>query len=259
MITNRQRFPVKRINDGRAALNLACGTKTEWQWNNLDFSPYARLRHHPLTVKLLRWGGVISDERYERLVSLDPDIICWNLCRGVPFADGSFDVVYHAHFLEHLERNAALEFMQECYRVLKPGGIIRVVVPDLQLAVMTYAESWKAMDRGEPSALALHRKATFDLLDQMVRTEVSGTAKQKGLIKHVEKLARGDARKTGEVHRWMYDQWSLHQLLETLQLRDIRCETASTSRIAGWEMFRLDIQDDGLPSKPESLYMEAVK
>lgn len=253
------RFRVKSMNDGRTALNLACGTKMHWAWNNLDFSPYARLRRRPWAAKMLRWTGALSDERYERLALVDPNIISWNLCRGIPFSDCTFDVVYHSHFLEHLEKQAAISFLKECCRVLKPGGVLRVVVPDLNVAVTAYVESIKALELGEADAFVIHSKATYDLFDQMVRTEITGTAKQNRLVRGLERFIRGNAARAGELHRWMYDRWSLAQLFESLHLREIHPESACTSRIVGWSSFGLDTLDDGSPAKPESLYMEAVK
>jgi|GEM_PF-6941157 len=38
-----QRFVVKRLPDGRAMLNLGCGTRMHHGFNNLDFSPYVFL------------------------------------------------------------------------------------------------------------------------------------------------------------------------------------------------------------------------
>ncbi len=52
--------------------------------------------------------------------------------QGIPFPDRSFDVVYHSHVLEHLSKSEASKFLKECSRVLRPQGVLRVVVPDLE-------------------------------------------------------------------------------------------------------------------------------
>ena len=92
-----QRFFVRRLDDGSAMLNLGCGVKMHPRWVNLDFSTYARLASHPRLSRAARRIGLLSATRYERLQQVDPNIIWWDLRRGIPFPDGTFDVVYHSH------------------------------------------------------------------------------------------------------------------------------------------------------------------
>lgn len=56
----------------------------------------------------------------------------------LPFKDNSVSEIYCSHMLEHLDRKQALEFLQECKRVLKTGGSIRILVPDLQILINDY-------------------------------------------------------------------------------------------------------------------------
>ncbi len=49
------------------------------------------------------------------------------------FPDDSFDFIYSEHFFEHLFEDEALVLLHECCRLLKPGGVIRTVVPDADL------------------------------------------------------------------------------------------------------------------------------
>ena len=60
----------------------------------------------------------------------DPVEVAWNLARGVPFSDNSVDAIFHEHLFEHLTLQQGAHLMDECFRVLKPGGILRVGVPD---------------------------------------------------------------------------------------------------------------------------------
>ena len=55
----------------------------------------------------------------------------------LPFENDSIDFIYSEHFFEHLFFDEALSLMQECYRILKPNGVIRTCVPDADLR--TYA------------------------------------------------------------------------------------------------------------------------
>jgi len=56
-------------------------------------------------------------------------------------------LIYSEHFLEHLGVEQAVETLRESYRVLKPGGVMRIATPDLAYLVGKYAsDSWKDQD-----------------------------------------------------------------------------------------------------------------
>ena len=54
------------------------------------------------------------------------------------FADGSAELVYASHCLEYFDREQAREVLREWGRVLRPGGILRVAVPDFPALVKVY-------------------------------------------------------------------------------------------------------------------------
>jgi SAM-dependent methyltransferase len=240
-------------------LNLACGTRMHHDWNNVDFSPYARLARRPAFAWLLRASGFLSLERQRRLAAVDPQIIAWDLRRGIPFPPESFDSVYHSHFLEHIESYCALGLLQDCHAVLKRGGILRVVVPDLELLVNDYMRAVERLKKHSEASLDQHQLAVAALFDQMVRRESVGTLQQTPRVRYVERLIRGNAAETGELHRWMYDEFSLRDLLANAGFRKVQRHTADSSNILGWPEFYLDSNKDGSAYKPESLYMEGIK
>ncbi|MBA3513197.1 MAG: methyltransferase domain-containing protein [Pyrinomonadaceae bacterium] len=59
--------------------------------------------------------------------------LCWDLRKRLPFADDSISGVYSEHCLEHLTYGDCLNALREFKRVLRPDGILRVVVPDAEL------------------------------------------------------------------------------------------------------------------------------
>lgn len=84
-----------------ALLHLGCGELPRKGWTNVDLY------------------GVPVDLR-------------WNLNRSLPYASDSVDAIFHEHVLEHLPMDKGLRLTRECYRVLKPGGVLRIAVPDVR-------------------------------------------------------------------------------------------------------------------------------
>ncbi len=64
-------------------------------------------------------------------------------------------------------------------------------------------------------------------------------------------------RRSGEVHLWMYDRYSLATTLASAGFEDIRRVAPKESGIPGWAEYALDADATGQPHKPDSLYMEA--
>jgi SAM-dependent methyltransferase len=69
----------------------------------------------------------------------------------------------------------------------------------------------------------------------------------------------GTIRISGEVHRWMYDRFSLARALEEAGFSSPRKLGPADSGIPGWTNFNLDTESDGSVYKPDSLYMEAIR
>jgi len=61
-----------------------------------------------------------------------------DVLKGLFYKDNSVDIILASHFIEHLTRVEGLKFLRECHRVLKPNGLIRLVVPDAKLLVEKY-------------------------------------------------------------------------------------------------------------------------
>jgi SAM-dependent methyltransferase len=168
------------------------------------------------------------------------------------------DVVYHSHMLEHLDRDVASKFLLEVKRVLKPGGICRIVVPDLESGVRAYLSHISSSER-YPDAAQEHDTYVARLLEQSVRKEASGTSRQKPLRRLLENMLLGDARSRGETHQWMYDRFNLPHLLKKLRYSQVHVLDYKTSLIKHWSDYGLDVDDEGDQYKPDSLYVEAIK
>jgi predicted SAM-dependent methyltransferase len=67
--------------------------------------------------------------------------------RRFPFPDCTFDFVFSEHLFEHLTYPQATNMLKECYRVLKPGGVMRVATPDLRFLLGLYQEPEKSLHK----------------------------------------------------------------------------------------------------------------
>jgi predicted SAM-dependent methyltransferase len=93
---------------GKVLLNLGCGSTSHPSFINIDATP-ARHIHYVRGVDDLR-----------------------------PFADQSVDLVYVSHCLEHFKHADVQRVLTEWHRVLKPGGILRLGVPDFDQLIRIY-------------------------------------------------------------------------------------------------------------------------
>ena len=70
---------------------------------------------------------------------------------GIPYPDNSVAMIYHSDFFEHLSYHEAIAFLAECHRVLKPGGLMRVCVPDFYYIMEAYyADKMNSFDDVQP-------------------------------------------------------------------------------------------------------------
>lgn len=76
--------------------------------------------------------------------------VWWDLRYPLPIADGSAAGIFHEHLLEHLPLGAAVHFLRECHRLLRPGGILRVAVPDFGRYARDYALNGRFIGQVRP-------------------------------------------------------------------------------------------------------------
>jgi len=256
---------VKLASNGLAYLNVGCGGHFSGEWNNLDL-------HGP------------------------PEVTNHDVRKALPFAAEIFDAVYSSHVLEHLDPRQGEFFLREQWRVLKPGGICRIAVPDLEKICRDYLQHLEQAEK-DPSRVLDYQWTVLQLVDQMVREECGGemlrvlrdrrfnpdfVRKQVGdeaavfldapstpdapptmlqdVKRQVKRLLGRNARSQGEAHRWMYDRLSLRLLLNKIGFAQFRVVTHQESSIPAWNRFFLDTAKDGKgPRKPDSLFVEAEK
>ena len=236
-------------------LNLGCGTRTSSRCTNVDWTPYARVATSKLAVAVV--APFLGSTRGAKLRSMSGVVVAHDLRKGIPCDSGSVDGAYLSHVLEHLDREQARDFLREILRVLAPGGVVRLVVPDLRFVVANYESSYQRAERGEIPAV-LHEESVVPLLEQSVRRESRAVpSKWPAPARRFATLVLGDARRRGETHQWMYDDLTLKQLLLDSGFRSPRRCSPVESDIPGWSDINLDIEG-GTEYKPGSLYIEAT-
>ncbi|ASJ20182.1 class I SAM-dependent methyltransferase [Brachyspira hampsonii] len=68
-------------------------------------------------------------------------VMNFNEIQELPFEDGSVECIYASHVFEHMSIYAAPKVFKECYRVLKDGGVLRIIIPDIKKAIKKYLEN----------------------------------------------------------------------------------------------------------------------
>ncbi len=235
-------------------LNLGCGYQTSERCTNIDWSLPVRMKGS--VVGRMVAPLILTGERRTAYDAMDGEVMRHNLKKGIPFPDQSVDGVYHSHLLEHLDRDVVPSFLAEVKRVLKPGGVHRIVVPDLEFEARRYVDSLDAALRGDVTPED-HGANLHLLIEQMVRKESWGTSQRTGFRRWSENAILGDARKRGETHQWMYDQVTLPAALMKAGFVDPKVVSYNSSTLEDWPGYLLDQDEAGTEYRLGSLYVEA--
>lgn len=121
----------------RAYLNLGCGPCATEGFVNLDY----------------RWAPGVD--------------VVWDLIRPLPFPDGRFQGIFSEHCLEHFDEVDLLAILAELFRVLRPGGLVRIVVPSLEIHIENYLANRQCRNDG---ASARELNAAFYCGHRAMRT-----------------------------------------------------------------------------------------
>jgi predicted SAM-dependent methyltransferase len=196
-------------------INIGCGLDAYPGWHNYDNSPTILLSRLPFGQRIFR-----TPPWPRSVIRLDVTK------KDFPFSENSVDCIYSSHAFEHLTYDASLNVARRCYRVLRPGGVIRIAVPDLGRIVQDYLKN--------PEPLASHQF--------LHRTGIVGMQMFWRSLLH-----------PGASHRQMFDERSLRHMLREAGFPNPEQKQFGESRIP-------DIAAIELPNRAfESLYVEAAK
>lgn len=220
-------------------INLGAGLQSAEGWTNYDRSRVIVVARRPwlrAAVRLAHRIGIASKN----------DVLDWpkatrsvDVAKGIPHADNSVDVVYTSHMLEHL-RPGAMEFvLRECHRVLRSGGVLRVVVPDLRLGASKFVA-------GERDFFELG--GDQPLADGFVAWLAMQTSSKGGRI---ERAVRRVLRTDEAGHMWMYDGESMSRRIAEAGFSDVAI------RLFGESSSDAAAQLDSRPH--DSVHVDAIK
>lgn len=210
-------------------VNIGCGQTPTKGWHNYDNSWSVRLARINIVSRIIERFNLLSKPQREFISFLKNENIMWaDATKYIPERDESVDAIYSSHMIEHLDKEEVKKFLHEAFRVLKSGGIIRLVVPNIRYLVENYLKNGSADNFIEKTGLT--------------------KSKPKTLTKKLKYLAVGDRH-----HQWMYDG---HSLCNTLYLEGFQkpqiMEPGSTNIINPGV---LNLKE----RCPESVFVEAIK
>jgi predicted SAM-dependent methyltransferase len=186
---------LRRLRKGKDwRIHFGCGDKPAEGWINVDGVPNPRAE------------------------------LFLDLRRPLPLATGSADCIFSEHVIEHLRDEEADRFFRECHRILKPGGAIRLVTPDLE----KFARAYLADDRDFFLRASPEAPEAVNALNLLFR-------------------------RSGH-HNYIFDYGELERFLRRAGFPDVRRSSFGHSARPG---MNLDCSDD--QRRAESLYVEAFK
>ncbi len=217
-------------------VNLGSGNKLPLGWVNIDNSWHARICRYPWLKRLLLFFHVIP--RSYKAIDWQGEVLFYDILRGLPFRDNTVSVIYASHILEHLFFESAKVVLMDAHRVLKPGGILRVIVPDLDSIIDAYQ---KRRESGADMAEA----------NQIFIRSLGMWPAQIPRVPWWIRWFRG--RYDKNLHRWVYNHHQLVDLLRHSGFVDICTKEAFDSRIADIEAIENQQRLEG------ALCLEALK
>lgn len=176
------------------AINVqyGCGLSAPENWINFDASPTLRLQKIPLVGRMVK------------KVIFPPAVRYGDILKGLPgIEQGSCDAVYCSHVLEHLSYNDCKRALANTYKILKPSGYFRCVLPDLQTCINDYLNNKKL----KPEIAAV----------EFMKSTLLGFEERPAGLKQKFISLFGNSH-----HLWMWDKDSLIAALKQVGFSNIR-------------------------------------
>ena len=156
--------------------------------------------------------------------------LVWDIPKSIPFESNRFRGVYSEHCLEHFSYHQSKLVLAEIFRLLKPSGLVRIVVPDASLYLEVYHQQKNGEDASFPYGQVAHDIDDTHITSMMV----------------VNSIFRGHG------HLYAYDYETLEFLLKNQGFINVKKETFRQGK-------QQNLLVDAEHRACESLYVEAFK
>ena len=175
------------------SVQYGCGWNAPNGWLNFDGSPTLIFERLPIL-------GLLYTKNAARFPA---NVRYGDIIKGLPVAPETVERLYACHVLEHLAYEDAIRALRNSFTILKPGGVFRLIVPDLATRARHYLERQNLADP----------KAAGAFLDSTLLGE---RRRSKGLMGLASTIFGGAA------HRWMWDEPAMTDALTQAGFCDIR-------------------------------------
>jgi hypothetical protein len=184
---------------GAICLNVGCGVSVAPDWLNVDGSFSLRLGRLPLVGPML--ARAVGGPAWP------PSVVYGDVVRGLGLPESSCALVFASHVLEHLSEADCRTALGHLYRYLRPGGVLRCIVPDLEVQAREYLRRLSGSDRAVAERAAGEFLAATSLGLHEARTRPRARLRE----------AFANSR-----HQWMWDRPSLERVLREVGFRDVQ-------------------------------------
>jgi predicted SAM-dependent methyltransferase len=195
-------------------VNLGCGPVQPEGWVNVDGSNRAWL-----ACRLSLLDRLLVRLRVLPPTEFGPHITLHNLFEPLPFPTNSVAGIYAGEVWEHFEYPDAVRLTAECRRVLAPGGVLRVCVPDGITFWERYLELYQkqvSLPRGARSAQPLREHIAMFFREICTRKKLLGSM--------------------GHTHKWQFDEIQLIEVFESCGFTEVERMPFRQSRIPDVEL-----------------------
>ncbi len=171
-------------------VHYGCGFDAPDGWINYDASPTLLFEKIPL----LGHFYTKNKRRFPR------NVLWGDIVRGLPHKKESVQGIFCSHILEHLSLEDCREAIRKTHEYLIPGGIFRLVVPDLEHAIQQYLKD-----------------PTPEASDHFMRNTMLGTVSRGNFVRRMMVFVLGNSK-----HQWMWDEKALKEELKAAGFQKIR-------------------------------------
>jgi SAM-dependent methyltransferase len=264
-------------------LNLGCGARFHQDWENVDFVATAPgVRAYDLRAGIPYPDASFDIVYHSHLLEHLPKEAASAFlreCYRVLKPAGTIRVAVPdleriaRLYLEALEKSLGgetswkaryewilLEMYDQTVRETPGGEMLAYVrrnpIPEKDFVAARLGGELQHMTTPKPPPLALNKTSNFSLLRNFISRKVARLTLGREGIRTYDSAK---FRQSGEIHRWMYDRYSLANALRSAGFINPVKVGPADSRIPSWTAFHLDTEPDGRTYKPDSLFMEATR